>query len=89
MEEWIALVKKEGPKDEKSGASAEDQTQDGTNSAWWIAERAEGKGGDERHAGSVFEGRSSVVEGSTAGPKENYGRFTMNCWRWANRWVVT
>jgi len=46
-EEWIALVKKEGPKTRSPARVAEDQTQDCTNSAWWIAERAEGKGGDE------------------------------------------
>ena len=45
LEEWLALVKKSGPRDE---AGRRDWLKSehglGTNSAWWIAERAEGKG---------------------------------------------
>jgi len=45
MEEWLALVKKEGPKDEKSRREwLKTKHKIATNSAWWIAERAEGKG---------------------------------------------
>ena len=48
MEEWLALVKREGPKEEKSRREwLKAKHKLGTNSAWWIAERAEGKGGDE------------------------------------------
>jgi len=48
MEEWMALVKKEGPNDEKSRRDwLKIKHKMGTNSAWWIAERAEGKGGEE------------------------------------------
>ena len=40
MEEWIALVKKERPKDEKSRREwLKTKHKMGTNSAWWIAER--------------------------------------------------
>src|SRR5437667_12641551 len=51
-EEWIALVKKEGPKDEKSRREwLKKKHKLGTNSAWWIAERADGKGeGDSPEA---------------------------------------
>src|SRR5580765_1257507 len=48
MEEWLALVKKEGPKDEKSRREwLKTKHKLGTNSASWIAERAEGKGWKE------------------------------------------
>jgi hypothetical protein len=46
LEEWIALVKREGPKDEKRKREwLKTKHKLGTNSAWWIAERAEGKEG--------------------------------------------
>jgi hypothetical protein len=49
VEEWIALVQKEGP---KTGHKArvewlKAKHKMGNNSAWWIAERAEGKSGEE------------------------------------------
>src|SRR6266851_4918464 len=48
LEEWMALVKKEGPKDEKSRREwLKSKHKLGTNSAWWIAERAEGKGWED------------------------------------------
>src|SRR5256884_7254396 len=48
LEEWIAVVKKEGPKDEKSRREwLKVKHKLGTNSAWWIAERADGKGEDD------------------------------------------
>jgi Domain of unknown function (DUF5655)/Domain of unknown function (DUF4287) len=44
LDEWLALVKKEGPADTKSRrALLKSQHKLGTNSAWWIADRAEGK----------------------------------------------
>src|SRR6266481_474356 len=47
LEEWIAIVQKEGPKDEKSRfAWLKTKHKLGMNSAGWIAERADGKGGD-------------------------------------------
>jgi hypothetical protein len=48
LEEWIALAKKEGPKDDKSRREwLKTRHKLGTNSAWWISERADGKGGEE------------------------------------------
>ncbi len=47
LEEWIAIVQKDGPKDEKSRfAWLKTKHKLGMNSAGWIAERADGKGGD-------------------------------------------
>src|SRR6266404_5001452 len=71
MEEWIALVKKEGPKDEKSRREwLKTKHKIGTNSAWWIAERAEGKGGDEDTPEVYLKAAVRYVEGQYAGPKE-------------------
>jgi hypothetical protein len=48
IDEWIAFVKKQGPKTEAERRSwLKEKHALGTNYAWWIAERAEGKGGDE------------------------------------------
>ena len=60
LEEWIALGKKEGPKDEKTRREwLKTKHKLGTNSAWWIAERAEGKGGEE-DTGRISDGGSSL-----------------------------
>jgi hypothetical protein len=70
LEEWLAFVKKEGPKDEKARREwLKTQHKLGTNTAWWIAERAEGKGEDdspEEYLGSA----ARYVEEQYAGPKE-------------------
>jgi Domain of unknown function (DUF4287) len=48
LEEWVAFVQKEGPKTEGERRSwLKEQHKLGTNYAWWIAERAEGKGWEE------------------------------------------
>jgi hypothetical protein len=71
MEEWIALVKKEGPKDEKARREwLKTKHKMRTNSAWWIAERAEGKGGDEDTPEVYLNAAVRYVEGQYAGPKE-------------------
>ncbi|HXJ04979.1 MAG TPA: DUF4287 domain-containing protein [Candidatus Acidoferrum sp.] len=48
LEEWIALAKKEGPKEDKSRREwLKTKHKLGTNSAWWISERVDGKGAEE------------------------------------------
>ena len=47
LEEWLRLIKKSGPKDEKARREwLKTEHGLGTNSAWWLAERAEGKGSE-------------------------------------------
>jgi hypothetical protein len=71
MEEWLALVKKEGPKDEKARREwLKAKHKMGTNSAWWIAERAEGKGGEEDTPAVYLKAAARYVEEQYAGPKE-------------------
>lgn len=71
LEEWIALVKKDGPKDEKSRRQwLKSKHKLGTNSAWWIAERADGKGGEEDTPEAYLKAAVRYVEEQYGGPKE-------------------
>jgi Domain of unknown function (DUF5655)/Domain of unknown function (DUF4287) len=71
MEKWLALVKKEGPKDENSRRDwLKTKHKLAPNSAWWIAERAEGKGGDEDTPEAYLKAAVRYVEGQYTGPKE-------------------
>jgi hypothetical protein len=48
LDEWIALVKKQGPKDNAARrAWLKSKHNFGSNAASWIADRADGKGGEE------------------------------------------
>src|SRR6266581_4544043 len=70
LEEWIALMKKEGPKDEKSRREwLKKKHKFGTNSAWWIAERADGKGEDDSPE-AYLKTAAQYIEEQYAGPKE-------------------
>ena len=70
LEEWLALVKKEGPKDEKSRREwLKSKHKLGTNSAWWIAERAAGKGGEDSPE-EYLRLAAQHVEEQYSGPKE-------------------
>jgi Domain of unknown function (DUF4287)/Domain of unknown function (DUF5655) len=69
--EWIALVEKKGPKSEAERREwLKSQHKLATNSAWWIAERAEGKGGDEDSAEKYLVAAAKYVEEQYAGKKE-------------------
>jgi Domain of unknown function (DUF5655)/Domain of unknown function (DUF4287) len=72
VEEWIALVQKEGP---KTGHKArvewlKAKHKMGNNSAWWIAERAEGKSGEEDTPEGYLEVAAKYVEQQYSGKKE-------------------
>lgn len=70
MEEWLALVKKEGPKDEKSRRKwLKSKHKMGSNKASWISERAEGKGWEDTPE-VYLKSAVRYVEGQYAGPKE-------------------
>jgi hypothetical protein len=71
VDEWIALVKKEGPKDEKGRREwLKAKHKLGTNSAWWLVERAEGKGGEDSDPESYLKAAVQYVQQQYAGPKE-------------------
>jgi len=72
LEEWIALARKEGPKDDKTRRKwLKNKHKLGTNSAWWISERVDGKGGEEDTPEAYLETAVKYVEEQYAGPKEN------------------
>jgi hypothetical protein len=71
LEEWTALVKKEGPKSEKERVVwLKSKHKLGTNSAVWIGEHVEGKGGEEDSPEAYLAAAVRFVEEQYAGPKE-------------------
>jgi len=72
LEEWIALVKREGPKEEKARRDwLEAKHKFGTNGASWIAERAGGKGGEEDTPEAYLKTAVEYVEAQYRGAKES------------------
>ena len=71
LEEWIAFAKKEGPKDDKKRREwLKSEHKLGTNSAWWISERVDGKGGEEDTPEAYLKTAVVYVEEQYAGAKE-------------------
>lgn len=72
LEEWIGLVKKDGPKDEESRREwLKTKHKLGMNHAGWIAERADGKRGDLDTPETYLKAAVQYyVEEQYAGPKE-------------------
>lgn len=70
LEEWLALIEEEGPADEKGRREwLKTKHKLGTNSAWWLAERAAGSGGEEDPE-SYLRMAARNVEEQYAGAKE-------------------
>jgi hypothetical protein len=70
LEEWVALVKNEGPLDEKERRDwLKSEYQLGTNTAWWLAERAGGKGQEDSDPEAYLKAAEGYVEAMFAGPK--------------------
>jgi hypothetical protein len=70
LDEWVAFIKREGPAGE---AARRDWLKKkhglGTNSAWWLAGRAEGKGGDDDSPEAYLAAAERYVEQQYAGKK--------------------
>ncbi len=70
LDEWIALVQKSGPPTNKERREwLKAQYKLGTNSAWWIADRAEGKGLEDGDPAAYLRSAAGYVEAMYAGPK--------------------
>ena len=70
LEEWIAFTQKSGPATEKERREwLKREHKLGTNSAWWIAERAEGKGLEEDSPEAYLEAAEKWVEAMFAGSR--------------------
>jgi Domain of unknown function (DUF5655)/Domain of unknown function (DUF4287) len=71
LEEWIALAKKEGPKEDKARREwLKAKHKLGANSAWWISERVDGKGAEEDSPEAYLKAAVVYVEEQYAGLKE-------------------
>jgi hypothetical protein len=70
LEEWIALVKTSGP---ATTAARRDWLKKehglGSNSAWWIVDRAEGRGEEDGDPAAYLKAAVQYVETMYAGPK--------------------
>jgi hypothetical protein len=63
LDEWLRLIKKSGPKDEKARREwLKTEHALGANSAWWLAERAEGKGSEVGDPDAYLQAAEGYVE---------------------------
>lgn len=70
LDEWLKFIKKSGPKTEQERREwLKNEHGLGTNSAWWLAERAEGKGGEDSDSEAYLRAAEQYVEKMFAGPK--------------------
>lgn len=70
LEQWLKFIKQDGPADEaacRDWLKANHQL--GTNSAWWLAERAVGKGGEDDNPEAYLAAAEKWVEEQYAGAK--------------------
>lgn len=70
LEEWLELIRKKGPKTEEAQRDwLKAEHGMGTNSAWWLAERAAGKGGVDDDPEAYLKTALVYVEEMFAGGK--------------------
>ena len=70
LDEWLKFIKKSGPKSEQERREwLKKEHGLGTNSAWWLAERAEGKGGEDSDPDAYLRAAEGYVEKMFSGPK--------------------
>jgi hypothetical protein len=80
LEEWTALVKKSGPAATAKRREWLKKTHGlGTTAAWWIVERAEGRGGEDASPQAYLKAAEQYVEemfsGGRAGLRPVYDRL--------------
>jgi hypothetical protein len=74
LDEWVALVKKDGPPTEKERrAWLKERHGLTTNYAWWVAERAEGRGAAEDYDPEAYV--EALFAGGKAGLRPLYDRL--------------
>jgi len=70
LEEWLRMIKKSGPKDEKERREwLKVEHGLGTNSAWWLAERADGKATEVSDPDAYIQAAEGYVEAMFSGGK--------------------
>ncbi len=71
LDGWIAFVRKSGPPTEKERREwLKKEHKLGTNTAWWIAERTDGKGLEEDSPEAYLEAAERWVDAMFSGPRE-------------------
>lgn len=71
LDEWLKFIKTSGPKTETERREwLKSEHGLGTNSAWWLAERAEGKGTEDADPDAYLQAAEGYVEKMFAGKKE-------------------
>jgi hypothetical protein len=70
LDEWVTLVKRDGPAGHQSRREwLKSKHKLGSNSAWWIVDRAEGKGGEEDSPEEYLAAAVRFVEDQYSGRK--------------------
>jgi hypothetical protein len=70
LDEWVTLVKRDGPAGQQSRREwLKSKHKLGSNSAWWIVDRAEGKGGEEDSPEEYLAAAVRFVEDQYSGRK--------------------
>jgi hypothetical protein len=70
LDEWLRLIRKSGPKDEKARREwLKTEHGLGTNSAWWLADRADGKDAEAVDPEAYLEAAEGYVEAMFSGGK--------------------
>jgi hypothetical protein len=70
LEEWVRYINKEGPATEAERRDwLKRKHHLGTNTAWWLAERSVGKGGEEDTPETYLKAAVRYVEGQYSGKK--------------------
>lgn len=84
LEEWVDLLTKKGPRSFSDRvAFLKSEHEMGTNAAWWIAERAEGKGAEDLDPALYLKAAEKYVDeqyaGKKAGLRPVYERLLSAC----------
>jgi hypothetical protein len=70
LDEWLAFIKRSGPPTEEERRTwLKSEYKLGTNTAWWLAERAEGRGWEESDPNAYLEAAEQYVEEQYSGKK--------------------
>ena len=70
VDEWVRYIKKNGPKDDKARREwLKTEHRLGTNSAWWLADRAAGKGTEDGDPEAYLKAAEGYVEKMFSGGK--------------------
>lgn len=71
VDEWVAVIQKQAPESTKDRREwLKNMHRLGSNSAWWLVDRAEGRGAEEESPEAYLKAAVKYVEGQYQGAKE-------------------